>query len=121
MTNRKSMPYKFGEKALKDLYNEEYEENPFDRVRLVIHLKQRMKERNITQTQLSELADVRQATISQLSRGHIERLHVPTLEKIAAALNIDDITKLLTFEVESEIMNAANPFDITFSNNDHHE
>lgn len=112
MNDDKNKSFKFGKEALEDLYNEKYEDNPIDRVRMVIHLKQRMKERNITQTQLSELADVRQATISQLSRGHIERLHVPTIEKIAAALNIEDITKLLTFEAESEIMNAANPFDI---------
>src|SRR5699024_8674743 len=92
--------------------DKEHERN--DRVRVVLHLKRRMAERGLTQTQLSEMTGIRQATISQLSRGHIERLHLPTLEKIAWALDIDDITKLITFESESEIMNAANPFDVEF-------
>lgn len=104
-------PYKTGEEALKALEgNDDFD----DRVRLVIHLKKRLTERNMTQTELAEKAGVRQATISQLSRGHVERLHVPTLEKIATALNINDITQLLTFELESEIMNLANPFDIEY-------
>ena len=99
--------------ALKALENyDDTEDRYFDRVRMVIHLKQRMTERGITQMELSEKAGVRQATISQLSRGHVERLHVPTIEKIAQALEIDDITQLITLELESEIMNAANPFDI---------
>ena len=67
-------------------------------IRLVIHLKQHMKERNLTQTQLAEMSGVRQAAISQLSRGHSEKLHVPTLEKLAYALGITDITKLLSLE-----------------------
>lgn len=101
--------------ALKALDNyDDTEDKYFDRVRLVIHLKQRMAERGITQMELSEKSGVRQATISQLSRGHIERLHVPSIEKIAQALELDDITQLITFELESEIMNAANPFDVEY-------
>lgn len=109
-----------GEEALNALYREntpedDEQERLNNRIRIVIHLKQRMKERNLTQKELSELTGVRQATISQLSRGYIERLHIPTLEKIAAALNITDIRHLLTFEIEGEIMNMANPFDVDFS------
>lgn len=86
----------------------------FDKVRMVIHLKQRMKERGLTQMQLAEMSGVRQGTISQLSRGHVERLHIPSVEKIAHALKIEDISQLLTFELESEIMNAANPYNMEF-------
>jgi len=112
MSNDKS---KETEEALKALDNyDDTEDKYFDRVHLVIHLKQRMAERGITQMELSEKAGVRQATISQLSRGHIERLHVPSIEKIAQALELDDITQLITLELESEIMNAANPFDIEY-------
>lgn len=118
MNDKKKKPYIEGEEAieaLEEITSEELDiERKVDRVRLVIHLKQRMKERGITQMELSEMSGVRQATISQLSRGHIERLHVPTLEKIAWALGIEDITKLITFESESEIMNAANPFNVEF-------
>ncbi|MBM7713037.1 putative XRE-type DNA-binding protein [Bacillus thermophilus] len=104
-----------GEDAVKAL--EEYddtEDHLYDRVRVVIHLKQRMAERALTQMQLSEMSGVRQATISQLSRGYVERLHIPTLEKIAWALGIEDITQLITFELESEIMNMANPYGIEY-------
>lgn len=80
-------------------------------IKTIFHLKQRMKERNLTQTQLAELAGVRQATISQLSRGYIERLHIPTLEKIAAALDVNDIRQLLTFETEGEIINLIKGSD----------
>ncbi|API94342.1 hypothetical protein BKP57_17720 [Virgibacillus sp. 6R] len=73
-----------------------------------------MQERGLTQSQLSEMTGVRQATISQLSRGYIERLHIPTLEKIANALKITDINQLMSLDLESEIMNMANPYDVSF-------
>ncbi|MFB4163667.1 helix-turn-helix domain-containing protein [Alteribacillus sp. JSM 102045] len=110
MTKNKSA--KTGKAAVDELFTETEADNEPDPVRLVIHLKQRMKERNLTQTQLAEMSGVRQATISQLSRGHVEKIHVPTLEKIAAAMHITDISQLITFEVESEIMGPSNPFDI---------
>lgn len=102
-----------GKKAV-DALNSGNNNDEKDCVRLVIHLKKLLAERGLTQTQLAEMSGVRQATISQLTRGHIERLHVPTIEKIANALNINDITQLITLESESEIMNAANPFNIDF-------
>ena len=42
----------------------------------------------LTQQQLSEAADVRQATISDIERGEIEPT-VATLKKLAAALNVE--------------------------------
>lgn len=99
------------EEILEDIMNEEME---YDPVHIIFHLKQRMEERGLTQTQLSEMSGVRQAAISQLSRGNIEKLHIPTIEKIAAAMNITDITQLLTFEAESEIMSMSNPFNIKY-------
>ncbi|MGY4690308.1 helix-turn-helix domain-containing protein [Salibacterium sp. K-3] len=103
---------KRGQDAINELYNSEPDDPANERLFVVIHLKQRMKERNLTQMQLSEMSGVRQATISQLSRGHAEKIHVPTLEKIAAAMGITDITQLITFEMESEIMSQSNPFEI---------
>lgn len=109
-------PFKVGEDALPDLIMTEAdkENEAYDKLHVILHLKQRMDERGLTQMQLAEMADVRQATISQLTRGNIERLHIPTLEKIAWALDITDITQLLTFELESEIMNLANPYNVKF-------
>lgn len=118
MNNKKNNSYIEGKEAVEALETstseELKEERRVDRVRIVIHLKKRLSERGMTQMELSEKADVRQATISQLSRGHVERLHVPTIEKIAHALEIEDITQLITLELESEIMNMANPFDVEF-------
>lgn len=99
-------------KALEEATSED--EYSQDRVRIVIHLKKRMAERGLTQMQLHEMSGVRQATISQLSRGHVERLHIPAIEKIAQAMGINDITQLITLESESEIMNMANPFDVEY-------
>lgn len=115
MTNEKS--YTVGEDAFNALPDEteadiEVREN--DRVRIVIHLKKRMAEQGLTQMQLHEMSGVRQATISQLSRGHVERLHIPAIEKIAHAMGINDISQLITLESESEIMNMANPFDVEY-------
>lgn len=113
MTQEKS--FILGQEALDALAVEtgtDREDREYDRVRIVIHLKKRMAERGLTQMELSEMSGVRQATISQLSRGHAERLHVPTLEKIAHAMSIKDLAQLMTFEAESEIMNMANPYEI---------
>ncbi|AWE07902.1 hypothetical protein DCE79_11115 [Lysinibacillus sp. 2017] len=104
-----------GEDALKALFNNN-EVDPHDPIHIIFHLKARMKERGLTQQQLAEMSGVRQATISQLCRGNVERLHIPTLEKIAAAMNITDITQLLSFLPESEIMSGGNPYDIVFNN-----
>lgn len=107
---------KTGKEALDLLYSntDEPQEPEHDPVHIILHLKQRMAERNITQMQLSEMAGVRQAAISQLSRGNVEKLHIPTLEKIASAMGITDITQLLTFVPESEIMSGGNPYHIKF-------
>lgn len=111
--------YLTGEDALKALYAQEDSDEPeYDPVHIIFHLKARMKERGLTQQQLADMSGVRQATISQLCRGNIERLHIPTLEKIAAAMNITDITQLLSFLPESEIMSGGNPYDIVFTNNE---
>lgn len=103
--------YSTGEDALKALFTNNENES-HDPVHIIFHLKARLKERGLTQQQLADKSGVRQATISQLCRGNVEKLHIPTLEKIAAAMNITDITQLLSFLPESEIMSGGNPYDI---------
>lgn len=110
----KEKPFKSGEEAKEALLSGDLNEVEYDPVHIILHLKQRMDERGLTQTQLSEMSGVRQATISQLTRGNVERLHIPTLEKLAQAMDITDITQLITFEPESEIMNMSNPFNIKY-------
>lgn len=60
-------------------------------------------ERKLTQKNLSELADIRQARISELVNGKFDRVSLTHLTKIANALNIEDINELVTIqEVDDE-------------------
>lgn len=66
--------------------------------RIRVKLDEVLTARGITQTQLSEMSGVRQAAISEMTRNVREQLSLRNLERIADALNIDDINELLTFE-----------------------
>ncbi|WP_405168322.1 helix-turn-helix domain-containing protein [Paenibacillus sp. FSL H3-0286] len=57
-----------------------------------------MKERGITQTKLSELTGIRQATISDICRNARQEISFPVLEKIGEALDIKDLSQLICFE-----------------------
>ncbi|MCP3779809.1 helix-turn-helix domain-containing protein [Paenibacillus sp. MZ03-122A] len=63
-----------------------------------LKLNEVMTQRGLTQTQLSELSGVRQAAISEMSRNIREQINLKTLVKIADALEIDDISELLSLE-----------------------
>ncbi|WP_085508816.1 helix-turn-helix domain-containing protein [Thalassobacillus devorans] len=65
-------------------------------MKLRIKLDHLMKERGLTQRELSEEAGVRQAAISQLARGYVSRISIDHIERIATALNITDINELIT-------------------------
>ncbi|MEN0587051.1 helix-turn-helix domain-containing protein [Kurthia gibsonii] len=67
-------------------------------MKIKLHLKRLMKEKNITQQQLAELANVRQATISIMCNKEMEKIHVPTLEKIINALELKSIDQIITLE-----------------------
>jgi transcriptional regulator with XRE-family HTH domain len=63
------------------------EEKEFQKTKQVrIHLDKLLKEKGWTQQQLSEISEVRQAAISQLSRG---------FERLATALELDSISELI--------------------------
>ncbi|OMD20356.1 helix-turn-helix domain-containing protein [Paenibacillus odorifer] len=70
-------------------------------LKLNIKLKEVLKERGITQKELEAISGVNQARISQLCKEGRKEVSLPILEKIAAALNITDISVLLQF-VESD-------------------
>lgn len=65
-----------------------------------IHIKlgSIMKERKMTQMQLSELSNVAQAKISNLCNNKLKELNIGILERIAGALEIDDISVLMQLE-----------------------
>lgn len=65
---------------------------------LHIKLKEIMEERNITQTELSAMANVTQSKISNLCNNKMKELNIGILERIATALEIEDISMLMQFK-----------------------
>lgn len=63
-----------------------------------IKLGKILKERKMTQMQLSELSNVTQAKISNLCNNNYTKLNIGILERLAAALEIDDISVLMQLE-----------------------
>lgn len=66
--------------------------------KIKIKLKDLLISRNMTQSQLAELADVRPNAISNLCRGYVDRLSIEHLEKICEALQLNDINELIQLE-----------------------
>ncbi|WP_134705209.1 helix-turn-helix transcriptional regulator [Ammoniphilus sp. YIM 78166] len=68
-------------------------------MRLVrIKIQNLLKKRKMTQMQLSQLTNIRQAAISEMSRNNREKVDLNHLEKIANVLKIDDMNELITIE-----------------------
>ncbi|WP_342415372.1 helix-turn-helix transcriptional regulator [Paenibacillus sp. FSL R10-2782] len=67
-----------------------------------LRLNEVMAQRGLTQTQLAELSGVRQAAISEMSRNIREQINLKTLVKIADALEINDISELISLEYISQ-------------------
>lgn len=70
-------------------------------LKLTIKLKEVLKQRGITQKQLEELSGVPQSKISVICNNKLQELNMSNIEKIAHALNINDISVLLQFEKET--------------------
>jgi transcriptional regulator with XRE-family HTH domain len=63
-----------------------------------IHVKELLEEKGITQKKLAELAGIRESTISDIVRGTRTVINFEHLAKIANALEIDDIRKIIDLE-----------------------
>ena len=65
-----------------------------------IHVKLRelREARGLSQEALGELANVRQAAISQMESGTRRRIDLAILERLAAALGVEEIGELLVLE-----------------------
>lgn len=68
---------------------------------VVITLKETLLERGITQSELSKLAGLRPSTVSSLLNGST-RIEFETIDKIAKALEISDISKIISLENKEE-------------------
>jgi putative transcriptional regulator len=67
-----------------------------------IRLKELLKERCIEQKQLAEMTGLTERTISELVNNKTKRYPKSALEKIANALDIEDINQILTLIEEKE-------------------
>jgi putative transcriptional regulator len=61
-----------------------------------VKLKDILIERNIEQKELAEMTGLTERTISELCNNKVKRVPKEALEKIADALKIDDINKIIT-------------------------
>ena len=61
-------------------------------------VKELLEEKGLTQKKLAELAGVRESTISDIVRGSRTVINFEHLGKIATALNISDIRKIIDLE-----------------------
>jgi putative transcriptional regulator len=67
-----------------------------DLVKLRIKLDEVLKDRNMSQKELAKLTGIRPAAISELYNNQRKSINREHIEKIAAALNISDISELIT-------------------------
>lgn len=67
--------------------------------KIKINLEQILKERDMKQSKLAEISDVRPNAISNLCRGYVDRLSIEHLEKICNALKIE-LHELIELENE---------------------
>ncbi len=63
-----------------------------------VRVKELLEEKGITQKKLAELAGVRESTISDIVRGSRTVINFEHLGKIATALDISDIRKIIDLE-----------------------
>ena len=66
--------------------------------RVKLRVKELLEEEGITQKKLAEMAGVRESTISDIVRGTRTVINFEHLAKIAAALEISDIRKIIDLE-----------------------
>ncbi|MEH6992622.1 helix-turn-helix transcriptional regulator [Neobacillus drentensis] len=65
--------------------------------RVEIKLKDLLKERNIEQKQLAEMTGLTERTISELVNNKVKRMPKEAIEKIANALELDNINDIIAF------------------------
>lgn len=62
---------------------------------IVIKIKDLLVKNDISLRELSRLTDIRHATLSELSNHKRENINFKHIEKIAEALDIDDIREII--------------------------
>ena len=67
-------------------------------MKLYVRLAEILKERNMTQIELKELTGIRAAAISELANNQRRSINRDHLERIANALDITEISELITLK-----------------------
>lgn len=69
--------------------------------KVIVNISKLAQKHNISLRELSRLSDVRHAALSELSTGKRENINFSHIERIAEALNIQDIREIIDLiEVE---------------------
>jgi DNA-binding Xre family transcriptional regulator len=63
--------------------------------KVIVKINELTKKHNISLRELSRLADVRHAALSELSNGKRENINFSHIERIAEALDISDIREIV--------------------------
>ncbi|MFB5674857.1 helix-turn-helix domain-containing protein [Paenibacillus terreus] len=78
--------------------------------KVVVKIKELTKANGISLRELSRISNVRKASLSELANGKRESISFSHIEKIAAALNIQDIREIIDLvdaeEPEQDIAQA---------------
>lgn len=64
---------------------------------VIVKIKELLNKYDISLRELSRLTDIRHATLSELSNQKRENINFKHIEKIAEALQIDDIREIIDF------------------------
>ncbi|GEL67603.1 helix-turn-helix domain-containing protein [Marinilactibacillus psychrotolerans] len=71
--------------------------------KIVFHIHQLLTERNMSMRELGRLSDIDISKLSPLVNGKRQRVDIGHLQRIAEALDLDDINSMISIEtVENE-------------------
>lgn len=63
-----------------------------------IKVKEILIERGLTQRDLAKLTEIREATLSQIVRGNVDKINLEYLEKIMFALELKDFNDVFEWK-----------------------
>ncbi|MDO4924237.1 MAG: helix-turn-helix domain-containing protein [Turicibacter sp.] len=66
--------------------------------KVIVKINELLQQENISLRELSRLTDIRHAALSELANQKRQNINFSHIEKIADALNIEDIRDIITIE-----------------------
>ncbi|AYW47249.1 XRE family transcriptional regulator [Tetragenococcus osmophilus] len=71
--------------------------------RIVVHILELIEQENISLRELGRQADIQISALSPLASGKKQRIDLGHLKRIAEALDIDDMNKIISIEDEEDV------------------